>query len=99
MAKTNGNKKAAPPRVVKSFKPKDPNETLGQLAERKAAHGWHYLTFRPDEKDKNLRVTFYKSVAQSDNVDCPLFVLDELKFVMCKAILAMKPAQYFQVES
>lgn len=97
MAKSKTSK--APQRVIKSFTPKDKNETLGQLIDRKAAHGWTYMVFRPDEKDKNLRVTFYKSVAQTDNVDCPLFVLTELSNVLCRAVLAMKPAQYFQVES
>lgn len=99
MSKTSTSKKAAPPRVVKAYVPKDPNETLGQLIERKAKHGWTYLTFQPDQPDKKLRVTFYKTVSQADNVKTPLFVLEEVSWILCKAIFTMKPAQYFQVES
>lgn len=90
---------AAPQRIVKAFTPKDPDETLKELIERKAAKGWHYLTFKPDEKDKKLRVTFYKTVSQSDKVGTVLFVLEELGWILPAAILQLKPAQYFQVES
>lgn len=99
MSKKQNSQQATPKRTVKAYTPKDPNETLGQLIDRKQAHGWRYFTFKPDEKDSKLRVTFYKTVSSSDNVNSPLFVIEEVSWILCKAIFNLKPAQYFQVES